>query len=324
MNKIISKSCANGLKIIYQKDNRDELIALNIFLPLGIQNERDCKGIGAFITNMLFKGTKVFDINSFAYELEINGVKINSSRRDDYIHFSILMHKDSFTKGMELFFEMFFNPRFENNEIEKLKQEYIHKLKSRHDNISTICFDDFLNIVYGGSHPYSWLTIGTEKSISSINRERLLDFHKDFMLSVPPIITILGEVDEIVLEEVLINRFKDLEYRKNNEYSLDEIKLPENEAKIKRIKKSFNQAYIMSGFIIPNFQSPYFLLVKIINSFLGEGMTSLFFDRIREKMGIVYEIGSFYSINKSQNYWAIHLGLDKNNVQKALDTIDKE
>merc|ERR1711981_690847 len=57
---------------------------------------------------------------------------------------------------------------------------------------------------------------------------------------------------------------------------------------------------------------------------LGDGMSSRLFSMVREKYGLVYSINSELSLYKSGGYLSINAGLDRKNLDSALNIIFKE
>jgi predicted Zn-dependent peptidase len=311
----------NGLKCIFQKDSFNNICVINIFYPVDMSVEKNEKGIGYFSNRMLFKGTLELDAHQFSLELEKEAIFLDVSRSKNYINFSLVFDKKFFNKAINFFEDIIKIPKFDDKEIKKLKKEFLNALYSRHDDIRTTCSDEFLNLIYGKNNYKSWSVLGTHKSINDLNKNKLKNFHEKYILNNLPIISIIGNLEYKDIENNFLKIFD------NNK----KINIPDNNTKPinkknlqKQIKKDFNQAYIMHGIPMASIQDNFFINLKLINNYLGGGMTSILFEKIREQMGLAYEIGSSFSSYNSENYWMIHLGLDKKNVNLALDSINKE
>jgi predicted Zn-dependent peptidase len=328
MKKNILKKYENGLRCVFQKDDFNNICVVNIFFPINMGIETDKKGIGFFTSKMLLKGTKSLTIQEFSLELEKNAIFLNVERTNSYINFSLSFDKQLFHKAIDIFIDVLKNPRFQDIEIEKLKKEFINALTARFDDISTCCSDEFSKLIFGENNYKSWCNLGTKQDIENLTKTDLINFHKSNILTKAPIISIIGNLEYVDIESYFLSKFDCMD-----SVFPDSLRLLENDAnnknnqnnqKNKNIKKNFNQAYIMTGIFVPSIKEEHFTSLKLINNYLGYGMSSVFFDKIREEMGLVYEIGSYSTTYNSQNYWAVYLGLDKKNVDLALDAINGE
>jgi zinc protease len=316
-------SLKNGVKLLFNYSGDDDLIAINLFFPVGIEVDSKIKGIGSFTCSMLFKGNKDFDKEKLSYELEKNGMHLDWERGDDYINFSLLLHKNCLNNGLKLFFDLINYPVFPEEEISSIKQEYLHALSSRYDSIYNVAFDLFVNNIYGENYPYSWLSIGNKDSINSITKNDLINFHKNYFNSKNAVITVMGNCDYDEVSKIINDNFNKLEYLESEKKLYKNIKaeLKEN---IIRVKKDFNQAYVMYGFSAPDVNDKNFVPMKIINNYLGSGMSSQMFSKIREELGLVYEIHAQFPSKLHTGYWLLYMGLDKENIDLSILTIEDE
>jgi predicted Zn-dependent peptidase len=62
----------------------------------------------------------------------------------------------------------------------------------------------------------------------------------------------------------------------------------------------------------------------ILNSILGGGMSSRFFQRLRENLGLVYTVFSYVDFFEDLGLFGIYLGTERKNVKKALSAIRTE
>ncbi len=87
--------------------------------------------------------------------------------------------------------------------------------------------------------------------------------------------------------------------KKNNCSIKSELKSPEIKKRRyknrKNKKKDLSSNYIVQGFIAPppKLSKDYYATL-ILNTFLGSGMSSLLFSKLREESALVYEVASHY------------------------------
>jgi predicted Zn-dependent peptidase len=62
----------------------------------------------------------------------------------------------------------------------------------------------------------------------------------------------------------------------------------------------------------------------VLNSLLGEGMSSRLFQTVRERHGLAYSVYSFASLLSDTGLFGAYLGTDKNKVDDALALVHRE
>jgi predicted Zn-dependent peptidase len=83
--------------------------------------------------------------------------------------------------------------------------------------------------------------------------------------------------------------------------------------------------------MVPEISDNDYAALKVLNSLLGEGMTSRLFTEVREKESLVYQIGSFYPSLKQKSHFVIYAATTPKNLKKVkaeilavLEKIKKE
>ncbi len=62
--------------------------------------------------------------------------------------------------------------------------------------------------------------------------------------------------------------------------------------------------------------------MRIFNSYFGEGTSSVLYDEIRTKRGLVYDIKGFLKNESGIKLYSISLGTSKENIELAMKLID--
>src|SRR5207249_8952285 len=59
-------------------------------------------------------------------------------------------------------------------------------------------------------------------------------------------------------------------------------------------------------------------VLDLVNTILGEGMSSRLFLEIREHRGLAYDVHSFTSKHLDDGYFAVYMGVDPKNAEQAV------
>jgi predicted Zn-dependent peptidase len=77
----------------------------------------------------------------------------------------------------------------------------------------------------------------------------------------------------------------------------------------------------------PAFGAPDYAASKVLNAWLGAGMSSPLFMKVREEKGLAYEVASFYPSQKLGGSFIIYAGMDPSNLDaaqaRALSVVDE-
>jgi zinc protease len=115
---------------------------------------------------------------------------------------ALSMLATDFEKGLELLLEIVENPRFDEKEIEKVREQILAKIKSFWDNPQQIAGLLVSQEVYKG-HPYSKNILGTEESIKKITKKDLIEFHKKYFSPADARLAIVGDLGSYQLDKIL-------------------------------------------------------------------------------------------------------------------------
>jgi predicted Zn-dependent peptidase len=83
-------------------------------------------------------------------------------------------------------------------------------------------------------------------------------------------------------------------------------------------KKDTEQAHICLGTRAISYLDPDRFTVDLINTVLGEGMSSRLFLEIRERRGLAYDVHSYTSKHRDAGYFAVYMGVDPKKAEEAV------
>jgi predicted Zn-dependent peptidase len=81
------------------------------------------------------------------------------------------------------------------------------------------------------------------------------------------------------------------------------------------------QAHICLGVRAFSYLHPDRYAIDLLNTLLGEGMSSRLFLNIRERLGIAYDVHSFMQKHRDTGYVAVYLGVDPKKAVEAVKAV---
>lgn len=310
---------SNGAVSLFHQFNGMESAVVNIyFLSGSIYEKPEEYGISHVIEHMLFK--EAAD-NRLIKELEFAGAEINAYTYKEHVCFEMSCSARKLAQFYPKFLSLFLNPHFDEKALELEKKVIIQELKEDGDDHETFGmeylykknFKDDLGHSIGGSI----------KNVRSFKVSDLMKFYKKFYTSDRLIISACSGYAFSSYEKSTLETMQ--AFLKPVHKKPRRLKKTKKFSALKHIKSKLNRkmesSIVFFAFdgISVHHKDYYALLV--LDDFLFEGMSSVFFDELREKRGLVYGMGSALNAYADEGSYIMVFNTKKSNVKLLNTTI---
>ena len=322
-NSIHETILNNGLTIIYKQNRASQMVIMDMFIKGGIfYEDEDKSGITNLVGKLLLKGTINRSAEEISREIEFMGGSINTEVANDFAEVWLIIPKRSFRQGLNIFADVLKAPVFPQDEIEKERKVVLAQLKSQKDDIFTYTYNVFIDELYN-TFPYHRPVLGYEETVGVITREDMVTYHRDFYAPNNMILVIMGNLSFKEVLSAIDEEFGGILPVARTCGKTQSLTVQGETFTITK-ESPFRQAYLMLGYLAPEVSSPDYPSMKLINMLLGGRASSKIYVQLREKMGLAYELGSFYPSRKYQSQFVVYIGLSPDNIAKAKENIIKE
>ncbi|CEQ12202.1 M16 family peptidase [[Clostridium] sordellii] len=311
----------NGLTIVGEEIPYLKSITLGVWVNAGSRIESEkLSGISHFIEHMLFKGTKNRTSKEIASTIDNLGGQINAFTSKECTCYYVKLLDEHIDIGLDILSDMFLNPLFEKEDIEKERQVILEELKMYEDSPEDLVYDLLMEGVYktdalGGN------IIGTKESLDNMNREIISDYFKKYYVASNSVISISGNFKFEEIVKLIEEKFKNLNKGDVN----IEITTPEFHpcfiAKNKDTEQ-VNLAISLKAIPLEDREDAYAL--SIINNIFGGSISSRLFQNIRENKGLVYSIYSAPSLYRKSGELGIYASMSNENLKKVYNLVLEE
>ena len=296
-------------------------------------------GIAHFTEHTLFKGTERRSASVINSYLEKLGGELNAFTTKEEIVFHATVLKEDLNKAANLLLELVTCPTFPEHEIQTEKGVVIDEIHSYKDSPSEDIYDRFEEMIFKG-HPLSGNILGTTASVKRITRDELMKFVKEKFMPCRMAFTVVADIDEARMEKGILKlaekyfgneastcqNTQDCNDRGNAPFACGNYSRPHAEQFDKTLNKRNHQANCVIGALAPSLYEERERLATVLlcNILGGPATNSILNSILREKHGWVYGVECGYTQFADTGLVAITLGCDKSNLEKCLNTIDKE
>jgi predicted Zn-dependent peptidase len=313
----------NGVRVISEEIPIVRSVSVGVWVDVGSRDENDSNnGIAHFIEHMAFKGTKKRSVRDIAQSLESVGGYLNAFTGKEHTCFYARVLDEFTPLALDVLSDIVLNATFPDREIEKEKGVVIEELKNAEDDPDDIIHDYFEKAIFG-PHPMGFPVIGTEKNLRSLRRRDLLEYLDSNYLPERTIVAAAGNLSHAALLDLTRRYFgpaSNSRSGKKRERTKPKLQKPES----KEYKKPIQQAHVCLGTVSYSMKHKQRYPLMILNSLLGDGMSSRLFQNIREKYGFAYNVYSFANMLSDTGTFGAYIGTDTSHVEDSIDLIWKE
>jgi len=80
----------------------------------------------------------------------------------------------------------------------------------------------------------------------------------------------------------------------------------------------------MMGYITPSMDSKDYPVLKLISTYLGNGLSSRLFVELREKRGLAYDVSAFYPTRLDKSQFVVYIGTAPANAEIGAEGLQAE
>jgi predicted Zn-dependent peptidase len=214
------------------------------------------------------------------------------------------------------------SPSFPESELELERRIAIQGIRSQQEQPFSVAFDQLRRAMYQ-DHPYAYSTLGTEDTVAQLTKADLEIFHQTYFRPDHLIVSIAGRITLEEATQLIQQAFGDWS-------------VPSHPAPLPNLPTvSFNpqtciklqetqQSIVMLGYLADAVHSPDYAALKLLNTYLGNGLSSRLFVELREKRGLAYDVSCFYPTRLDPSQFVVYIGTAPENTAIAIEGLQSE
>ena len=324
-NGTVKYQVDNGSTLLINQNKNNDIIAMSIIAKGGEFLEK-ISGEGTLTAAVMLNGTKKYSAQELAQILDENGIIIEPACSEDFFSINVQTTTAQIKKTMEILDEIINNSTFDDYEIEKKRTEILNKIKQRRDVPMNIALENFKTIIYENS-VYSHSNKILEKTLPTIQKNDVVGYYNRILDSKNIIVSINGNVDadKMIADFGRILKNKNCSKINYNDYHVTRATAPKH---ISQSVKNLQTAWLFLGWQTCGVQNKKdFVILKVMNTILGSGMSSRLFRNLREQDGLAYQLGSSYSPKMLGGTFMTYIGTNPETLnysrKKILSEIER-
>jgi len=312
----------NGVGIALQPNPQALSAAVGIWARAGGRYEPpEQAGISHFVEHLLFKGTRRRSCEQLKQRIEGVGGSLNGFTAEEFTCYMAKVPARHGRRALETLADMVQHPTLSPRDVEKEREVILEEIRMYEDAPGQYVHDLFNQLLWP-DHPLGRLLSGTVDTVRRISREALAAYWRRMYQPRQLLICGVGALEPEAVEREA-RRF----FRRANESA------PRRFARAPRMRRSpqvrvwhkaTEQAHLCVGTYAMPRTHPDRFATELLHILLGANMSSRLFREVREKRGLVYEIGTHIKRFEDTGAFVVSAGCDPGKVIATMRTICAE
>jgi len=190
-------SLPNGLTVLLVESHRLPVVAGTLVLRSGsAQDPQNLPGLAGYTATMLDEGTQKRDALAIANELHALGASLSTGSSVDGSTIACRSLKATTAATMSILSDVALHPSFPEKDIERVRDERVTALLQQRDSPNQTASRIMWNCLYGPTHPYGHITLGTAEALKKISRDDMARFYQAYFTPQNAALVFVGDLTE--------------------------------------------------------------------------------------------------------------------------------
>ncbi|HEX6543234.1 MAG TPA: pitrilysin family protein [Ktedonobacterales bacterium] len=281
----------NGLRLVTTPISYVRSVSIAFFFGVGSRYEPDeIAGVSHFIEHMLFKGSKRYPSAQLISEtIEGVGGILNASTDRETTAYTARIASRYFEQAMDLLADMVRHPRFARDEIGRERRVISEEIGMYMDDPGS-WVSVLANDLFWKDTPLGREIAGSRDTVQHMPETAIREYHARHYLPNNLVISIAGDITPERAEEVVTRLLGDWQPQPAPVWTPCQPSLTSPRVHLEhRETEQTNFDLLLLG--LP-YADPGRYALSLLNTILGDSMSSRLFLEVRERQGLAYDVGS--------------------------------
>jgi zinc protease len=315
---------ANGITLLVVENQAADIISGRFFFKGAgtIVEQAEQAGLANLVSAVITKGTTNLSALEIAEQVESIGAGLGADASTDYFSLSLKTVSSDFPEMLKLLAEIMRSPTFPESEVELERKLTLQGIRSQLEQPFNVAFNQLRQQMYP-QHPYGVSVLGTETSVASLSRENLQQYHQTYFRPDQLIISLSGRITQEQAVNLITEVFGDWQ-NPSQPVSDVQLILSDSHPKQAEIIQDTQQSIVMLGYLGTKVAHDDYPVLKLLSTYLGNGLSSRLFVELREKRGLAYDVSAFFPTRLDTAPFITYMGTAPSNTEIAIEGLSTE
>jgi zinc protease len=312
-----------GIQAWLVEEHGVPLISLRYAFDGGSSQDPEGKpGVANFITAMMDEGAG--DLTSEEYQERVEDISMRMSYDDtkDSLYGSFETLTVNRDKAVELLKLSVQKPRFDDDAVQRIRQQLVANIIYSDKDPTKVAMREWYAQAFAG-HPYARPSSGTADTVSKINRDDLIAYHKRIFARDNLKVVAVGDISPAELGKLIDDVFGSLPAKAD---LLPVAKTePQSGGSQRIVEMGVPQSVAIFGLGAMPRKDPDFMAAFVVNHILGGGgFSAKLMEEVREKRGLAYSVYTYVQPDRNTSILVGSVATKNASMAESLDIIRTE
>jgi predicted Zn-dependent peptidase len=314
----------SGLRVLVTPMPFARSVSVSMYVAAGSRYEarEDEAGLSHFLEHLCFKGTerrpRPIDISM---EIDAIGGHINAATNRELTVYYAKVTPEHLDRALDVLADMLRNSTLLPPEIERERGVILEELAAVEDSPPEqvgVLLDEML----WPGQPHGRDIGGTETSVMEMPRDAIVDYYRSQYVPNGTVVSIAGAIEPDHAVELCDQLFDD--WRPGSPIAWTRHREEPHGPRVQVITKETEQAHLSIGMRAIDAHDEDRYALDLLSIILGEGMSSRLFERLREELGLCYDIHSYMTTLLDTGMFGVYAGVDPSHAVEAVVEVSRE
>jgi predicted Zn-dependent peptidase len=308
----------NQIRVVTKRMEGVRSISLGFLMAAGPMDEpEDRAGVAHLTEHLMFNGTGRRDADEIARMMDTTGGQVGGFTSRDYTCFTTTVLDDYRTYLIDLMGDILLNSRFADTAVHQEKETIVRELNAQLDR-PDVCAHERLKAHIWQGHPLGRPIGGTIASVAGLQQQDVIDFYRRKYQPRHLIIAAAGNVNH----QDLASNAADAFWMMEDDGQIDPMpSYPAFHGGVTVKCMGVSQVYFSIGLKSAPYAAMERYLIHLFVVILGGGLSSRLFRKLRQELGLVYEIHAEYQAYREDGVIVIEGSTTPELLQTVLSQI---
>ena len=250
-----------------------------------VHEPRDRMGVSHLLEHMVFKGTRSRSAHQIALALETLGGSLDAYTAREHTEYQARALDAHLATAADVVGDLVFQPLLRDDDLQLERKVVLEEISTVEDTPDDLVFE-LHNEAMWGAHPYGYQILGTRETVSALGVRELRELHTRAYNPPQVVIACAGNVQHV--------------------------------------KREGAQTHIVFGSPTVAYGDPRRYAAALVDTILGGGMSSRLFQRVREELGLAYDVHTFQTFHPDTGVHGVYVGTAPKTARDAAAAVRDE
>lgn len=316
------KKYPSGLTLIVETTDGLRSVAAGIMVGTGSAYETpETNGISHFIEHLQYKGTRKRSAAQIVCEFDRMGALYNAFTAKEYTCFYFKSIDEKAEGCFDVLCDLFLHSTYAKAELDRERKVIIEEINMGMDEPDGVCYDLLYKTGFGAGS-LGMEIIGPKANVERFTKADIVEYKRLNYTAANTVVAFVGNIDISCAERLV------------ESYMAELVCAPACDRPTLDVQDfcggygeyihDYEQSEISVAFPTVPVTSDERIAVSALDGILGSGMSSRLFQRLREKMGLVYNVNTSPWYGKRNGVFSVCANVNVKNAVRAVAAIREE